>query len=108
MVSFMYKVAVLGDGESIAGFACLGITPFAVTDKKEAAGLIKRLCDEQYGAIYITEQLVEKIYETIEKYREKPVPSIIPIPGVRNNTGRGMREIHRAVEKAVGSDILSK
>lgn len=35
----MYKVAVLGDGESIAGFACLGITPFAVTSKKEAAGL---------------------------------------------------------------------
>lgn len=104
----MYKVAVMGDRESICGFSCLGITPFAVTDKKEAAGTLKRLCDGQYGVIYITEQLAEEISDTLEKYRERPVPSIIPIPGVKNNTGRGMREIHRAVEKAVGSDILSK
>ena len=39
-------------------------------------------------------------------YRDKKLPAIIPIPGVSGNTGIGIREIHSAVEKAVGSDIL--
>ena len=33
----MYKVAVLGDRDSIYGFAALGLDTFPVTDPEEAA-----------------------------------------------------------------------
>ena len=53
------------------------------------------------------EELAEKIEPTLEKYRSKSLPAIILIPGVKNNTGKAMRDLHKAVEKAVGSDILT-
>ena len=43
----------------------------------------------------------------IQKYRERTVPAIIPIPGVTGNTGVGMKNVSRSVEQAVGSDILA-
>ena len=52
-------------------------------------------------------ELAEKIEPTLEKYRSKSLPAIILIPGVKNNTGKAMRDLHKAVEKAVGSDILT-
>ena len=33
-------------------------------------------------------------------------PAIILIPGVKGNTGEGLRGVHKSVEQAVGSDIL--
>ena len=104
----MYKIAVMGDRESICGFSGLGIKPFAVTEAAEAEGILKSLCEQDYCIVYITERLCEDIWSVIERYRKRPLPAIIPIPGVKGNTGRGMSEIHKAVEKAVGSDILSK
>jgi V/A-type H+-transporting ATPase subunit F len=34
------------------------------------------------------------------------LPSIILIPGVKGNTGEGIRRVKATVEQAVGSDIL--
>jgi V/A-type H+-transporting ATPase subunit F len=34
------------------------------------------------------------------------LPAIIPIPGVSANTGMGMRNVKKSVERAVGSDII--
>ena len=42
----------------------------------------------------------------IEKYKEVMTPAIIQIPGVKGNTGDGIRAVRRSVEQAVGSDIL--
>ena len=45
--------------------------------------------------------------EEIERYASKPLPAIVPVPGVRGNTGLGLDSVSKFVEKAVGSDILS-
>ena len=34
------------------------------------------------------------------------LPAVIPIPGVRGNTGIGTKRLSSFVEKAVGSDII--
>lgn len=42
----------------------------------------------------------------IEKYREQMVPAIILIPGVKGNTGHGVKGVKDCVEQAIGSDIV--
>ena len=50
----MYKIAVMGDRDSIYGFAAVGLQPFPITDTEEAAAKLKSLVDGDYAVIYIT------------------------------------------------------
>ncbi len=102
----MYKIAVLGDRDSIYGFATLGLETFPVADAEEGEEILKRLAVTDYAVIYITESLKAQIEDTIEKFRDQKLPAIIPIPGVSGNTGQGMVDVKRLVEQAVGSDII--
>ena len=102
----MYKMAVLGDRESICGFACLGAETAVVYDDNEARELFSRLVKENYAVIYITEYYAEKLKDEIALLESSATPAVILIPGVRGNTGRGMESIGKAVERAVGSLIL--
>lgn len=102
----MYKVAVLGNRDSIYGFAAIGLDTYPVEDAEEAAKLLKELADSQYAVIYITESLQSVLESEIDNYVSKRLPAIIPIPGVSGNTGMGMRNVKKSVERAVGSDII--
>ncbi|MDF2586276.1 MAG: hypothetical protein K0S41_117 [Anaerocolumna sp.] len=102
----MYKIAVLGDRDSIYGFAALGLDTFPVSDDVEAAKKLKSLAEGQYAVIYITEALQAKLETEIDHYRSERLPAIIPIPGVSGNTGMGMLSVKKSVEQAVGSDII--
>jgi V/A-type H+-transporting ATPase subunit F len=42
----------------------------------------------------------------MDKYSEKTLPAIIPIPGNKGSKGLGMDNIKKAAEKAIGADIL--
>ena len=50
--------------------------------------------------------LYAEIDEELNRYRSQRLPAIILIPGVSGNTGRGIAEVKRSVEQAVGSDII--
>lgn len=102
----LYKTAVIGDTASISGFSALGLSVFHETEPKAVSGLIDRLALNNFAVIYITEPVAVGVGSTIAKYRDKKLPSIVLIPAVGGNTGEGMRKLHEAVEKAVGSDIL--
>ena len=56
--------------------------------------------------IYITEALLSLLTEEVAAYAEVKVPAIIPIPGASGNTGAGIRNVKKMVERAVGSDII--
>jgi V/A-type H+-transporting ATPase subunit F len=102
----MYKVAVLGDRDSIYGFAALGLDTYPVADRDEASKLLKKLAEGSYAVIYITEKLQNELEAEIDQYTNQYLPAIIPIPGVTGNTGKGMRNVKKSVERAVGSDII--
>ena len=102
----MYKIAVLGDRDSIYGFAALGIDIYPVNNADEAAKTLKKLAEGAFAVVYITEALQAQLGSEIDYYREKPLPAIIPIPGVSGNTGMGMLNVKKSVEQAVGSDII--
>ncbi|AHM58030.1 hypothetical protein EAL2_808p05270 (plasmid) [Peptoclostridium acidaminophilum DSM 3953] len=101
----MYKVAVLGDRESIYGFVAIGLETFQLDNAEDGADRLKMLIEERYAVIYITEKLHEQLEELIESYNELPLPVIIQIPGLSGNTGKGMLSLKKTVIRAVGSDV---
>lgn len=104
----MYRIAVMGDRDSIYGFAALGLEIFPVEDAAPAMETLRSIANRDYAIIYITEALAAKIPDEINKYRDRTTPAIILIPGIVGNTGLGLYNVKRTVEKAVGSDILNE
>ncbi|MEG1500803.1 MAG: V-type ATP synthase subunit F [Clostridiales bacterium] len=102
----MFKIAVVGDRESIIGFKALGLDTFEAEDNEKAASLLHDLAKGNYAIIYITEQLAQAISEDIMRYQNDVTPAIILIPGKEGTLGIGQRALQTAVEKAVGADIL--
>lgn len=101
----MLKVAVIGDRESVSGFLAMGIDVYTPYQNKECQTLLKALCEVEYAIIYITEEFAGYCKDIIKKYENRVYPAIILIPGVRNNTGEGMNQLNRSIEKAVGSQL---
>lgn len=102
----MYNIAVIGDKDSVYAFSALGFSVFYADLAQEAEKIINKLSKADFGIIYITESLAEKIPECLDKYRYMSVPAIILIPGINGNTGAGLKNLNLSVEKAVGSNIL--
>lgn len=102
----MYKIAVLGDYDSIYGFAALGLDICPVNSPEEAKKTFVQLAEAKTGIIYVTEALVAVLKHEIDRYKDAIVPTVIQIPGISGNTGAGIEGVKKSVEQAVGSDIL--
>ena len=102
----MYKIAVLGDRESVLGFKALGLDVYPAETADDARENLHRLARENCAVIYLTEQLGAQLGEEIARYKNKLTPAIILIPGKEGSLGIGMANVKSAVEKAVGADIL--
>ena len=104
----MYKVAVMGDWDSIYGFGALGIDTFGFSQEEDAkAGTtLRSLAAQDYAVIYVTEALAAKLGKEIDACRSSARPAVILIPGISGNTGDGLAAVRKSVEQAVGSDIL--
>lgn len=102
----MVKIAVLGDTESIKGFAAVGLDIYPCDADAESAAEFKKIVNAGYGVIFVTERLVPFLQKEIEKVNRQLSPSVVPITGVSGNNGSGVAALKCAVEKAVGSDII--
>ena len=102
----MYKIAVMGDRDSIYGFASVGLDIYPVDDPAHSGRQLRHLVENGYAIIYMTEALCLQLSKELEQYRTSPIPAIIPIPGVDGNTGLGIARVKKSVEQAVGSDII--
>jgi V/A-type H+-transporting ATPase subunit F len=102
----MYRIAVMGDKDSIYGFAAAGLDIFPVDNSVAAGRKLKSLAESGYAVIYVTEALCPYISKEIDAYHDSVLPAIIPIPGVSGNSGYGMAQVKKSVEQAIGIDIL--
>ncbi len=102
----MYKVAVIGDIDSVLAFKALGLDVFTPYEKNEIKRTLDQAARDGYGIIYITEQLAVQIPETIQRYTTKMVPAVILIPSNQGSLHIGLDRINEQVERAVGSNIL--
>ncbi|MDD2215450.1 MAG: V-type ATP synthase subunit F [Eubacteriales bacterium] len=102
----MYKIGVIGPWDSVSGFKAVGLTAFPVRDSEEAKEILDRIINDNYGILYIVEGLYKDMTQEIEKYKDMRIPAIIPIPGMDGSYGIGRANLKKAVERAVGADIL--
>lgn len=102
----MYKIAVMGDMDSVLGFKALGLEVCPVSTPDEGREALHRMARENYAIIYMTEQLAAQMSAEIARYKDALTPAIILIPGKEGPLGIGMANIKTAVERAVGADIL--
>ena len=107
-VSGMYKIAVLGERESVMGFAALGLAVFPVESAEEAAEVFHRLTKQSdaYAIIYVPETYAGGGQAQSAKRAYSGRPAVILIPGAGGCRGLGMNALNAAVERAVGSNIL--
>ena len=103
---FMYKIGVVGDKDSILAFKAIGIEVYPVVGAEESRKTIDRLARDEYGIIFVTEQVAAEIPDTIERYDKTMLPAVILIPSNQGSLNIGMKRISDNVEKAVGVNIL--
>ena len=101
----MYKIAVIGDRDSVLGFKALGLDVFFTETDDEARTVLHRLMQEDYAVIYLTEQLATPLRAEIARYKNFAMPAIILIPGKTGSLGLAEAALQSAVERAVGADI---
>ena len=101
-----YKIAVLGDKDSVLGFKALGLDVFPAETVDEAKRTLHDLAKENYAVVYLTEQYAGRMEAEVERYKDELTPAIILIPGKDGSLGIGMANVKSAVERAVGADIL--
>ena len=102
----MYKIAVVGDRDSVLGFQALGLSVFPTETVEQARQTVVQLAKEDYAILYLTEQLGQQLADLLARYQSQVTPAIILIPGKERSLGIGMKNITSAVERAVGADIL--
>lgn len=101
-----YRIAVIGDWESVMGFRALGLDTYPVTSVDEAKERVRELAKTDCAIIYLTEQLAKDMEDVLARYKDELRPAIIMIPGRAGSLGIGMNNIQRAIERAVGADIF--
>ena len=102
----MYKVAVIGDKDSILGFKALGVSTYPVTNTDGALRALNQLAREKVAVICITEAVAQHISEKINELNKKILPAVVLIPNNQGTLGLGMKQIKKNAEKAIGADIL--
>lgn len=101
----MYKIGIIGDKDEILCFKALGVVPYEAQDVEEASSMLSKACGENFGIIFISECFAKDLNEQISGIE---MPIIIEIPDKKGVTGFGIEMLRKTVEKAVGTDILSK
>lgn len=104
----MLKIAVIGGRDTVMGFRALGLETYPAADAAEAGHILRRLTRENddYAIIYIEENLAAELAHEIDKFKDRPTPAIILIPGREGSMGLGQSALKAAVERAVGTNIL--
>ena len=96
----MYKIAVVGDRDSVLGFKALGLEVCPAQSADEAREIIHRLAKENCAILYLTEQLAVQLQSELQRYKDALTPAIILIPGKEGSLGIGMANVKTAVERA--------
>ena len=110
----MYKIGIIGDRATVAGFIALGYTAFEAEDAVSAGEILRRIAEpdesgDEYAIIFIVEKFARELSSLMEKYSDRKTPSVTVLPDVVSHDGElsyGMSIIRRHVERAVGADII--
>jgi len=106
------KVAAFGEKDIISIFKAAGIDIFPVNgdiDKiSETEERLRQIVSEGYGIIFMTETIAAKLDDLVREYANETSPSIVVIPGLGKRNNYAVKNLRRAIIKAVGADIMAE
>jgi len=106
-----YKIAVIGEPETVAGMSLTGVTYSHIHSNAEASlsKLEEFLNNSEIGLIIVTHSVAEGLgFEFRKIMRQKgPLPVILRIP---DKTGRTPKydELSEMIKRTVGAEIIVK
>lgn len=106
MASKTYKIGIVGNRDAILPFRMIGFETFPVTDPQQAINTLRMLARDDFGIIYLTEDIATEIPDTISYYDSQLTPAVILLPTHKGSIGLGLQRVQDNVEKAVGQNIL--
>ena len=103
----MYKIGIIGQRDTVQGFMALGFSVHEAADAQQAAHELHAMVRTgEYAVIFLTEDYAAQLEDELARYRSQPTPAVVSLPGQGGSAGYGMNSLRRAVERAVGADIL--
>lgn len=99
------KAGVLGPRRQMAAFHALGLDTVFAEDGQTARQAFSRMVREEYGLIYLSEDLLPFLEEQVEQCSARPLPAVILLPGAEGGTSAASDQLRAAVLRAVGADI---
>ena len=102
----MQNIVVIGRRQDVLGFRAVGFGILVAETDESARDALKEAVRAGCGIIFITEDYCEKLSELIDRYKNSPLPAIIPLPGASGGTGYALNAVRKNVERAIGADIL--
>lgn len=104
-----YKIAIVGNKDSVAGFKALGVDVVPAIEKQQAQNDIQNIYESSdYAVVFITEDWVDQLQDFLSELPPKALPAIVAVPSQKGSTGAGEKGIRKMVEQAVGSDIFKE
>lgn len=101
------KLAAIGDWNTVFPLKAIGIDIFPVEEPFNASRILKQIArDNQYGVIFVAENLAEFIQDEMKQLAWVDLPAVILIPHVSGSEGLGLSIIRETMKKAAGRDIL--
>jgi len=106
------KVAAFGENDIMLIFKAAGIDVFPLTGEIEETSKtedkLRQLVSEGYGIIFMTETIALKLDHLVKEYANEIMPSIVVIPGLGERNNYAVKNLRRAIIKAVGADIMKE
>ena len=101
-----YRIAVIGDWESVMGFRALGLDTYPVTSVDEAKEKVKELAKTDCAIIYLTEQLAKDMEDVLARdvdVQRVQRPELYQLRReLRISRGQAPGQIHRARRRGRG------
>lgn len=100
------KIAVVGERELVLSFKALGVPVFPVVNLEEAEERVKKLVEENYSLILLTEKFASQMQLLLNSLRTQSITTITPIPTSQGSQGFALESLKAILRKAVGVDIF--
>lgn len=104
----MGNIAAIGKSEMVKIINFCGVKDiFTVKDEMQAASIIDILAQKKFAVILVEEDILQKIPNTVLKYKNKKTPSITSLPINSKNNEKDIKKsiLYSSIKKIVGADI---
>jgi len=102
------KIAAFGEKDIMLIFKAAGADIFPVLEIEQAAVQLKKIAREDYAIIFITDTVAVKLDNVIKEFADKPLPSIVVVPGLGERNNYAVESLRKSIIKAIGTDVFSK